>query len=225
MKTADDTETSKAPKQKKTIFGKKKPLEHETPPHEFKKDRILDPTRTDNQYGMNQHSSRGGNATRGQARRYVGGQYLAGKFPADAADSSIFPTPIKQGDTRRRTSKKWGGPNPRTRKENVDLYDIILSHLLDEGYADTVENAESIMVNMSEDWRQSICEGYKERPVNKMKDKAMKIVNDPNYNGETESVLRYNEILKHTTKSSRSREAAKRKSQKNVDKYWENEGR
>ena len=106
-----------------------------------------------------------------------------------------------------------------------DLYDIILSHLLDEGYADTVENAESIMVNMSEDWRQSICEGYKERPVNKMKDKAMKIVNDPNYNGETESVLRYNEILKHTTKSSRSREAAKRKSQKNVDKYWENEGR
>ena len=109
--------------------------------------------------------------------------------------------------------------------ESYDLYDVILEYLLDEGYAETVENAESIMVNMSEDWRQSICEGYKERPVNKMKDKAMKIVNDPNYNGETESVLRYNEILKHTTKSSRSREAAKRKSQKNVDKYWENEGR
>ena len=158
MKTADDTETSKAPKQKKTLFGKKKPLEHETPPHEFKKNRRLDPTRTDNQYGMNQPSSRGGNATRGQARRYVGGQYLAGKFPADAADSSIFPTPIKQGDTRRRTSKKWGGPNPRTRKENVDLYDIILSHLLDEGYAETPEAAESIMMNMSEEWIESIYE-------------------------------------------------------------------
>ena len=37
-----------------------------------------------------------------------------------------------------------------------DLYDIILSHLLDEGYADTQEAAEAIMVNMSEDWRQSI---------------------------------------------------------------------
>ena len=40
--------------------------------------------------------------------------------------------------------------------EQVDLYDIILSHLLDEGYAETPEAAEAIMVNMSEDWRQSI---------------------------------------------------------------------
>ena len=39
-----------------------------------------------------------------------------------------------------------------------DLYDIILSHLLDEGYADTQEQAEAIMVNMSEDWRESIVE-------------------------------------------------------------------
>jgi len=37
-----------------------------------------------------------------------------------------------------------------------DLYDIILSHLLDEGYAETQEAAEVIMVNMSEDWRDSI---------------------------------------------------------------------
>jgi hypothetical protein len=42
--------------------------------------------------------------------------------------------------------------------EAVDLYDLILSHLLDEGYAETVENAEAIMVNMSEDWRESIVE-------------------------------------------------------------------
>ena len=37
-----------------------------------------------------------------------------------------------------------------------DIYDIILSHLLDEGYADTFESAEAIMVNMSEDWMGSI---------------------------------------------------------------------
>jgi len=37
-----------------------------------------------------------------------------------------------------------------------DIYDIILSHLLDEGYAETPEAAEAIMVNMSEEWRQSI---------------------------------------------------------------------
>jgi hypothetical protein len=40
--------------------------------------------------------------------------------------------------------------------EEVDIYDIILSHLIDEGYADTYEAAEAIMVNMSEDWRDSI---------------------------------------------------------------------
>ena len=49
-----------------------------------------------------------------------------------------------------KTSKGW--------KEQVDIYDIILSHLLDEGYAETVETAEAIMVNMSEEWRQSIVE-------------------------------------------------------------------
>ena len=40
--------------------------------------------------------------------------------------------------------------------EQVDIYDIILSHLLDEGYAETPEAAEAIMVNMSEEWRNSI---------------------------------------------------------------------
>ena len=43
--------------------------------------------------------------------------------------------------------------------EEVDLYDIILSHLLDEGYADTEQAAEAIMVNMGEEWRESIVEG------------------------------------------------------------------
>ena len=42
--------------------------------------------------------------------------------------------------------------------DSYDLYDIILTHLLDEGYADTQEAAEAIMVNMSEDWRESIFE-------------------------------------------------------------------
>jgi hypothetical protein len=45
-----------------------------------------------------------------------------------------------------------------------DLYDIILSHLLDEGYAETQEAAEAIMVNMSEEWRESICEAEIELP-------------------------------------------------------------
>jgi hypothetical protein len=43
--------------------------------------------------------------------------------------------------------------------DQYDLYDIILSHLLDEGYADTQQAAEAIMANMSEDWREDIMEG------------------------------------------------------------------
>ena len=52
--------------------------------------------------------------------------------------------------------------------ESFDLYDIILSHLLDEGYADTEQAAEAIMVNMSEDWREEIIEGKKEFPHKKV---------------------------------------------------------
>jgi len=50
--------------------------------------------------------------------------------------------------------------------ESFDLYDIILSHLLDEGYADTEQAAEAIMVNMSEDWKESIVEGIADRAAN-----------------------------------------------------------
>ena len=66
-------------------------------------------------------------------------------------------------------------PKPKLKQEQVDLYDIILSHLLDEGYAETQEAAEVIMVNMSEDWRESICEGMKPLPVEKMDTKAKEL--------------------------------------------------
>ncbi len=56
---------------------------------------------------------------------------------------------------------KTGGRMPKN--EEADLYDLVLSHLLDEGYADTYEAAERLMVNMSEDWRESILdEAFKE---------------------------------------------------------------
>jgi hypothetical protein len=40
--------------------------------------------------------------------------------------------------------------------EDVDAYDVILLHLIDEGYADTEQAAEAIMVNMSEEWKSEI---------------------------------------------------------------------
>jgi hypothetical protein len=77
--------------------------------------------------------------------------------------------------------KKFPNRLTRSDKQGIkdsyeyDLYDIILSHLLDEGYVDTQEQAEVIMVNMSEEWRESIVEGMKPLPVGKMKSKIENI--------------------------------------------------
>jgi len=62
----------------------------------------------------------------------------------------------RQADALQKKMNKLRVKHPTN--ESFDLYDIILSHLLDEGYADTKEAAEAIMVNMSEDWRESIVE-------------------------------------------------------------------
>ena len=53
--------------------------------------------------------------------------------------------------------------------EELDIYDLVLDHLLDEGFCDDVESAEVIMANMSEEWMDEIVEGfvspYKTRPT------------------------------------------------------------
>ena len=75
--------------------------------------------------------------------------------------------PNKEFHQLRNTEKLVASRNKRTgsnikvdenHQESYDLYDIILSHLIDEGYADTQEAAERIMVNMSENWREDIME-------------------------------------------------------------------
>jgi hypothetical protein len=84
-----------------------------------------------------------------------------GAYHAAKKTSSRSKTPIR--DYAKNFAK--GIVDPRTyvsknnkANEEVDLYDIILSHLLDEGYADTEESATAIMANMSEEWRESIYE-------------------------------------------------------------------
>jgi hypothetical protein len=107
--------------------------------------------------------------------------------------------------------------------ESFDLYDIILSHLLDEGYAETPEAAEAIMVNMSEDWRESICEGYKKFPYKKVEDKIHeKEADSPTGRGTPQSVkmdkvfrhfkgeVRRTERREHSPKISKAKEAENR---------------
>lgn len=47
-------------------------------------------------------------------------------------------------------------------EEDVDLFDIIKGHLLDEGYAETEEAAHVIMSNMSEEWKKNIIDKVSE---------------------------------------------------------------
>jgi len=51
------------------------------------------------------------------------------------------------------------GPREKMLNQDLDLFDVIKGHLLDEGYADNEDAALAIMANMSEEWKQSIVEG------------------------------------------------------------------
>ena len=53
-------------------------------------------------------------------------------------------------------------------KDDVDVYNTVLSHLLDEGYAATIESAEKIMVNMSEEWIDEILGDYLEETSSRL---------------------------------------------------------
>ena len=86
------------------------------------------------------------------------------------ADQSPEAEAARMGKRRPQTKQEKGVAAGTVNNEDVDLFDIIKGHLIDEGYADTEESALAIMTNMSEDWKQSIVEtiaggGYTPNPV------------------------------------------------------------
>jgi len=85
-------------------------------------------------------------------------KYTGVKMPSDVNHTT---NQVRAAFRAHRKNKNLSGNDLHkiaSASESFDLYDIILSHLLDEGYAETQEQAEVIMVNMSEDWRESIFE-------------------------------------------------------------------
>jgi|LakMenE18May11ns_1017448.scaffolds.fasta_scaffold9610678_2 hypothetical protein len=74
--------------------------------------------------------------------------------PVGKAVSAVI-APVGSG--RNTPTAKSGGYRPE--EVEIDLFDVILEHLIAEGYANTNEAALAIMANMSEEWRQSIVEG------------------------------------------------------------------
>lgn len=85
----------------------------------------------------------------------------------DDSDKARLLHPHDRGDQR--ATQKWHKQIATKRKEehqnkqrneDLDIYDLVLDHLLDEGYCDDVESAEVIMANMGEEWVDEIIEGF-----------------------------------------------------------------
>lgn len=108
-----------------------------------------------------------------EGRAFSGGPDLAHTFPDKNKDKAVKTIRdlrktieaeiAKTSQTRSaRNPEQQGGRRPTTNLDNVrigeshDFYDLVLDYLLDEGYADTEENAISMMSAMSEDWINSI---------------------------------------------------------------------
>ena len=81
----------------------------------------------------------------------------------------------KDLQSARSSARSAGTLTPKEKKQLGEQYNLILSYLLDEGYADTEEAATVIMANMSEEWREGIVEAKKPLPVSKMKKKEEKL--------------------------------------------------
>jgi len=88
----------------------------------------------------------------GQMAREYGSRHAAEvtRVVKGAGEPQAVTYPRKGRDEKKKVSKEI------VRKEDLELYNYILSHLLDEGYASDVETAEGIIENMSDEWIMSI---------------------------------------------------------------------
>jgi hypothetical protein len=129
-------------------------------------------------------------AQRGDFRKTTSSSPGLRGYAHQSSDPAVKAKQAARGNQRARVALT---PNERTKLNmEYDLYDIILSHLLDEGYADTEQAAEAIMVNMSEDWRESIVEevldeGQKKYPTEKVENagnRKVRTLRDPNISPE-----------------------------------------
>ena len=92
--------------------------------------------------------------------------------PKPKAFPRIFGTLDPANTRTREITRQMGKPKPEAPRRGVikasyepDIYDVILEYLINEGYADTYEAAESIMVNMSEEWRDDILNEATDDPI------------------------------------------------------------
>jgi hypothetical protein len=87
-----------------------------------------------------------------------------GHSPATKADlKSRELQQTQPGSTRQRNQTRRAGHLAKmfkagrdTMREELDLYDLVSEYLVSEGFCDSYEDADVIMANMSEEWRDNI---------------------------------------------------------------------
>jgi hypothetical protein len=98
----------------------------------------------------------------------------------------------KELQNSRRSAMAAGTLTPREKKmlnkEAYETYEFVASYLLENNFAESVEDANAIINNMSEGWFESIMEEKKPLPVAKMKRKEEKL--DKELGSEMSKVLR-----------------------------------
>jgi hypothetical protein len=85
---------------------------------------------------------------------------LSNTVAAASKPAAFSPAPEVKATNTIAAAPKPAPVSSRQQRLNMemeyDTFDIVLEHLVAEGYADTNESALVIMANMSEEWRQSI---------------------------------------------------------------------
>ena len=96
------------------------------------------------------------------------------------------------------------------KKEEYKIYEAILDYLLENNFAETQDNADIIIENMSDEWAYEILEGYKKLPIAKMiKQAARKSTNaglkagNLGYTHRLDDTAMVNKATKDTNKMAR----------------------
>jgi hypothetical protein len=114
---------------------------------------------------------------------------MEGEYRRKGKDRSVLHNLLRPSDDqtsfgRGNKSRKRRGLAPAPRNdasgnyysEEVDLYDIISEYLVSEGFCESYEDADVIMANMSEEWRESILESRGDGDSNRFKHKITRNV-------------------------------------------------
>jgi hypothetical protein len=107
--------------------------------------------------------------------RQVGKAYKTERSALNRGDADEAMRQNRRRNAMNSPSTRRNELESKNRKEEVefDIFDVILEHLVAEGYADTNQAALAIMANMSEEWKQDIIEAAKDQS-NKQIEKGVK---------------------------------------------------